>query len=71
MIAAGGHESVFFIENIESFTTVHGLFPFPGSTSVAKITWDKPDSTIITVHLYGYYPNARLKRNWPTMLKKS
>jgi hypothetical protein len=63
-MAVGGQNSIFFIENIESSTAVYGLFPFPGPTSNAKTTWNKPDSTIITVHLYGYYPNARLKENW-------
>jgi hypothetical protein len=62
-IAVGGQDSILFIENTESLTAVYGLFPFPGRTSDAKTTWNKPGSTIITVHLYGYYPNARLKEN--------
>jgi hypothetical protein len=69
MIAFGGHDSIFFIENIGSLTTVHGLFPFPVSTRAAKITWNKPDSTIITAHLYDYYPNNRLKGNWTNIEK--
>ena len=63
-IAVGVTTRPFFIENIESLKIVHGLFPFPGSTISAKITWNKPDRAIITARLYDYYPNARLKGNW-------
>jgi len=64
MISVGGRDSVFFSENIASLTNEYGLFPFPGSTSSARITWNKPDSTNITVYLYDFYPNKRLQRNW-------
>jgi hypothetical protein len=49
-----GKGSVFLTANTEGLTAEYGLIPFPSTTSDAKITWDKPDSTIIAVRLYYY-----------------
>jgi hypothetical protein len=63
LIAAGGHDSAFHRKHRE-------LDNSPRALSFLRLNQRRENhvgqahSTIITVHLYGDYPNARLKGSW-------